>query len=131
LQAGLRDTIQRLRTLGVARVVLIGTVPVWRVAQPRLILGEWRRSGELPARMAEGLLPGLSALDESFAALARNNGADYISALALLCNELGCETTVYVDGTAHPMAPDQGHLSAAGSRLLARRMLGALRAKAP
>jgi SGNH domain (fused to AT3 domains) len=123
---GLRDTLARLRGVGVSRVILVGSLPVWRTALPRLLLTEWRGDGDLPARLAQGLLPGQAALDEDLAALARGSGADYVSALGLLCSAVGCETLVQSGGKTYPMAYDEAHLSRAGSRLLAQRMLGTL-----
>ena len=121
--SGLVQTIERLRSLGVARVVVLGGFPVWRVQQPRLLLSEWQRSGEVPARLADALAPQPLALDSVVADLVRRTGAEFISAYQLLCTGDGCRTTLLQDGRLHPTAHDEAHLTTIASRHLALAML--------
>ncbi|MBC7941908.1 MAG: acyltransferase family protein [Chitinophagaceae bacterium] len=128
--AGLAQTVARLHGLGVARVVVMGTLPVWQKAQPRLLLSLWQRGGEVPSRLADGLSPQPLALDALVAGLARRSGAEFVSVYDLLCNRDGCQTTLLHDGRLHPTAHDEAHLTTTASRHLARAALPQL-AQAP
>jgi hypothetical protein len=121
--SGLPRTVAQLRGLGVERVVVVGTLPVWRAAQPRLLLSAWQLTGEVPSRLAGALLPQPLALDGLVADQALVAGAEFISVYDLLCNRDGCQTTRLRDGQLHAMAHDEAHLTTDGSIELARAML--------
>jgi peptidoglycan/LPS O-acetylase OafA/YrhL len=121
--SGLQQTVAQLRGLGVERVVVVGTLPVWRAAQPRLLLSAWQLTGEVPYRLAGALVPHPLALDSLVADQALFAGAEFISVYDLLCNRNGCKTTRLRDGQLHAMAHDEAHLTTDGSIELARAML--------
>jgi len=121
--AGLAQTIARLRSLGVARVVVVGSLPVWQTDQPRLLLSAWQRSGQLPARLADGLVAQPRALDRLVAEEARRSGAEFVSPYELLCNPDGCLATLQEHGRLYPTAHDAAHLTAPAARHLARAAL--------
>jgi hypothetical protein len=123
---GLQTTIRTLQQMGVPRVVVVGELPVWRTALPRILLAHWRQDGEVPHRLAAGFVPRGVGVDNAVGRIAAASGAEFISPLMLLCNSDGCETTVSRLGVVHPMAHDQAHLGAEGSGRLARLMLPAL-----
>lgn len=124
---GLRETIRLLRDRGVARIVVVGSLPVWREAQPRTLMAAWRDRRDLPARVADGLAPGLPQAERRIESIARASGAEFLSPLRALCNIDGCEATVERDGVLHPIAHDEAHLTVEGSRRLARTLLDSLR----
>lgn len=119
---GLRETIRRLRELGVTRVVVVGSFPVWRTAQPRALLSKWRQTGEVPDRLADGFVPQALVVDDLVEDIARGSGAEFVSPIRLLCNPEGCEATVERGGVLFPMAHDEAHLTGEGSRRLAQAM---------
>lgn len=114
----LLGTVQRLQQAGVQRVVIVGHLPAWRVPLPRLLLRAWSRSGQVPERAIEGLDPGSLRSDRALRTLLRASGAVYVSPFEQLCDGQGCLATRAVDGVAQPMAFDETHLTAEGSRVL-------------
>jgi peptidoglycan/LPS O-acetylase OafA/YrhL len=124
--ASLAQTIARLRALGVERVVVVGTLPVWRTALPRLLLSQWQLSGDVPSRAATDLAPHPLALDSLVADEVRRSGAEFISVYDFMCKSDGCLTTLRRDGQLHPTAHDEAHLTLTASRYVARGMLAQL-----
>jgi len=124
---GLSDTVRRLKAMGVERVVVVGSLPVWQTAQPRLLLSLWRQNGEVPNRLLDGMAPRLRASEARVEGIARQAGAEFISPVRLLCTDQGCETTIERGGTLYPLAHDEAHLTNEGSRRLALAMLDQLR----
>ena len=104
---GLSDTVRELKAMGVERVVVVGSLPVWPTAQPRLLLSRWRQNGEVPTRLLEGVARRLRASEAKVEGIARQAGAEFISPVRLLCTDQGCETTVERGGTLYPLAHDE------------------------
>lgn len=107
-----------------ARVVVLGPLPFWRFSLQQNILNYSVRHGKAPAGfMRFGLLSNAFEYDRAMAAGAQRLGLAYLSAVDLMCNpQEGCLARLgpaagdltYVDGL---------HLSAAGARYLAERLL--------
>ena len=123
---GLRDTIARLKSLGVRHVVVVGPLPQWRVPLPGLLLKHWRADGELPATLTEGLLPAPFALEPPLRALVEGAGATFYSVQNQLCTEFGCKTTVMDSQGWTALSFDESHLTVAGSALVAQLLMQAI-----
>ncbi len=118
----LRPTIDALRARGIARIVIVGPVPVWRGGLPNAVANHyWRTQSVLPERTP--LYFDRGSGDENLRKVAATLGVDYISARNAFCNGDGCISRV---GTSL-VASDAVHLTETGSILLARSILGQLR----
>lgn len=124
--AALARTMAALRLRGVADIIVVGPLPQWRVAPPRILLKLWAQGRPLPERSPAVVDDGALDLDRTLRTAARTAGARYVSPLDALCNAQGCVVSFQSDGRTHAIAFDDSHLTAAGSRLLWERMRPAL-----
>ena len=115
----LSRTIERLRSLGVRDIDLVGPVPQWRNGLPRQAAIAYRENGfaTLPEHLARGLLPEPFTIDHDMAALANGLGVRYLSPTQALCNEQGCLVRS-PDGPHALTAWDDAHLTQSGSERL-------------
>lgn len=111
----LRETIASLRQLGIARIVIVGPVPVWKRSLPFMLINTYRLQHTLPDRISRGVSG--PAVDDRMAQFAKDEHVEYLSAWRQFCNSDGCMTR---DGPAatNVVVLDQLHLSTEGSRLL-------------
>jgi peptidoglycan/LPS O-acetylase OafA/YrhL len=121
----LRRTVEQLERIGVDRVVVMGSLPSWKIYQPRAAFEVWRRQGTMVARSRLFLDPAVFAADNQVRQAVAASGAVFVSPLALLCNSSGC----LLSADPHrptPVAWDNDHLSLAGSSLLVALALKAI-----
>jgi peptidoglycan/LPS O-acetylase OafA/YrhL len=119
----LRATIRQLQTSGVARIVLLGPVPVWKRTVPHALINAYRFSHVLPERIGTGVSgPEEDLRLESFSKMA---GIEYISARKAFCDEQGCLTRAGPTA-ADVLMTDAVHLSDSGSKFLAAAIWNAL-----
>jgi hypothetical protein len=117
----LRPTIDALRAGGIARIVIVGPVPVWRGGLPKVVATHyWRTQSVLPERTP--LYFDRGSGDENLRKVATILGVDYVSARNAFCNEDGCISRV----GASLVASDAVHLTETGSILLAQSIFGQL-----
>lgn len=112
--AMLRATITQLLAAGVARVVVVGQVPIWSEAQPSVIIRLWDEQQLIVDRTAFELDPGSLEADENLRTALEGSGAAYVSPTALFCVAGECMTFADKERTM-PVAFDYGHLTPAGS----------------
>ena len=110
-------TLLALRKVGQFRVVVMGSLPTWKINQPDVILRLWQHDRVLEPRTNQHLDTSTIAADRVVREAAVGTGARFISPLHLLCTPEGCLLSA---DPAHvePVAWDRGHLSREGSRLL-------------
>jgi peptidoglycan/LPS O-acetylase OafA/YrhL len=127
--AALHRTIQALENLGVRQIVVMGSLPTWKIYQPRVAFEIWRHGHVLQDRTAEFLDAEPFAADRIARAAVAGTSAVFISPLELLCREGRCLISTDPHA-ATPLAWDNDHLSLAGSAFVADRafksILGAL-----
>jgi peptidoglycan/LPS O-acetylase OafA/YrhL len=113
----LRTTIERLKTLSVGRIVILGSPPQWgKRGLPQIALNDFRfRHILVPVRIIDQLIG--SEADASLAKFATEVGVEYISAWHAFCNASGCLTRVGSSG-ADLVASDPVHLTKKGSAFL-------------
>ena len=119
--AGIAETVDRIRALGVRRIIGVGQFPRWRRAGPQ-ILARFYRAGRVAA-LADGTVsplrdssyvePVTFGADERANTWFRAAGAVFVSPLTTLCNDAGCLLTV--PGTSEPMTRDENHFTNAGA----------------
>jgi peptidoglycan/LPS O-acetylase OafA/YrhL len=107
----------RLHTLGVERVVIVGPQPKWDPELPALIArNHWLDKSEY---IDDGLHRATIASDAELRKIIKRNGnAEYVSMVDLLCENSACRA--FLPGTRDLMAVDSGHLSPKGSLYIAQ-----------
>jgi peptidoglycan/LPS O-acetylase OafA/YrhL len=109
------------RALGARRVLLVGPSPQWLPSLPLVVT---RHHWGLPFdRVAQGANPEVFTLDRMLAnRFAGSHELQYVSLVTVLCTDDGCLGRVPGSGV-ELVAIDIGHLSPAGSRLVAETAL--------
>jgi hypothetical protein len=111
----LRETISSLKHQGIARVIILGPVPVWKRSLPFMLVNAFRFQHYLPDRIARGV-SGFT-IDQRMAQFAKEEGVEYLSAWRQFCNPDGCMTRDGPSAT-NVVVLDQLHLSTEGSKFL-------------
>ena len=112
------ETIEFLHKIGVRRVVIVGTPPLWPEPPQLLLFKAYQAhpADGIPVRL-QGFDKSTLDFDHRLKAVADRLGAVFVSSYDILCNEAGCLTRL--GNTARDIIQvDQGHLSAAGSWFL-------------
>jgi peptidoglycan/LPS O-acetylase OafA/YrhL len=114
-------TIHALKSLGTPRVVVVGPVISFR-ERVASVLARQSTDEHVPERLPSTRLGRLRGVDSELRALAAGAGAEYVSPLDLVCDRRDC--LVAPGGRAETILVfDQSHLTPAGSRYLADRLL--------
>jgi hypothetical protein len=116
----LQQTVRQLEASGVRRVVVFGSLPVWTVAEPNVVVKVWRDTGEVPERNASYLEPSVAEIDRQVHEAVAGTGAVFVSPLHTLCSTAGCLLSAQRDPIV-PVTWDTNHLTTAGSKLLLER----------
>jgi peptidoglycan/LPS O-acetylase OafA/YrhL len=117
--AALHRTIEALQQAGLRHIIVMGSLPTWKIFQPRVAFEIWRRSGALQDRTAEYLDAEPFAADQFVRDATRGTQASFVSPLELLCRDRACLISTDPN-SATPLAWDNDHLSLAGSAFLVR-----------
>jgi hypothetical protein len=122
----IRKAAESLMDAGVPHVVLVGEVPTWRMALPRLLNLEYlRHGGPMPERMITGLVQESLQIDSDMKALTRGSPVTYYSVRDALCNTRGCVTKLGEHLPEQLIVFDYGHLTGAGASYVVNGGLGA------
>jgi len=110
-----------------SKIYLLGGVPQW---SPSLLVAMTRSGLTLnrDAYIHTPMLPHLRSIDDRLLALALDNGVAFVSSLDRLCANDSCQAVAAVHGRFEPTAFDYGHLTEAGSHLLANKVLAQISA---
>jgi peptidoglycan/LPS O-acetylase OafA/YrhL len=115
----IRITIDRLKSVGVKNIDLIGPVPLWNNPLPRQLYLYSKADSlhRVPGRMSVGLNRVFLATDRELSELAISHQVNYFSPAKILCNDSGCITKLE-DSVNTIVAWDYGHLTIMGSDYL-------------
>lgn len=113
----LHATLSKLRAMG-QRVVVVGPVPRYQTALPRLLFFSRNESHDELARPA--LDADIWEIDERIGAVAREAGATYVSPLRFLCDQEKCVTYA---APRVPLQFDYVHLTREGSEYVVRQIM--------
>ena len=113
----LGETVRRLRAMGVSRVVVVGCLPEWTIAQPRVAVRLWRDSHAEPDRTNMYLDLSVARIDSIVRNIVIGAGAVFVSPLEALCDPRGCRLSTD-DNSRWPLAWDTTHLTPPGSEYL-------------
>ncbi len=111
----LAATTRQLKSIGIARIVIIGPVPRWNGSLLRSVFRCWRPRSALepfPMYSSCGLDARVAEFDTSMRDAVRKLDVEYISAYSQLCADSGCLTHFKgADGIDQLETYDYGHLS--------------------
>jgi hypothetical protein len=111
----LKTTIQALRAMGVAHIVLFGQLPVFHSGQPGIAMKEF--VADKKNRTYRNFDANSGRADERIRAFAKDNHVGFVSPIDLLCNAEGCLISTSRTKLV-PLAWDVAHLTEAGSTRL-------------
>jgi peptidoglycan/LPS O-acetylase OafA/YrhL len=119
--AKLLHTIELVREAGVQRVVVLGSVPFWKMPVRRILASELRRdpSNPLPHDLPRNLLREHD--DTLLMATTLKAGAVYVPVFENLCDRTSCIATTG-PGWKDIVTYDQAHFTDHGSTLIAQRI---------
>ena len=115
----LPNTVERLREVGVRRIVVVGPVPQWTGSLFQQVFNHVRlhKDAAIPTRLGEGANPQVPVLDAQLAAYCQRSAIEYVSAYALLHDDSGY--LVRIGDTPDSFITwDYGHLTVKGSLYL-------------
>jgi peptidoglycan/LPS O-acetylase OafA/YrhL len=111
----MKPTIDAIRSSHVARIIILGPVPVWRGGLPAAVAAYYRiKRRIIPERTFEAVDPAFG--DDNLRRIAGELGVTYISARNILCNGDGCVARIGNSLTTS----DTVHLTGVGAEYLAR-----------
>lgn len=120
--ANIRTTIRALKAASNAKIVFVGGVPQFSPPVPEILLRQ-KIALEGEARVHTDMSK-IDAVDREIEKIAKAEGAVFVSATKAMCDPNGCLIVVADDGRSFPTSFDYGHLTAAGSRRLAKAVVG-------
>ncbi|MBI4987965.1 MAG: acyltransferase [Rhodocyclales bacterium] len=131
IRRGLAETLSRLNADPAwrPRIVLVGSVPAWRKALPRLLASDFL-SGDERSRSKNDLDPDMNRRDALIRRLAGTQ-AEFFSPIAAACDDGGCLRYYVRDGVRIPFAFDYGHLIEESSVLVMTALFRQLRLDRP
>ena len=118
----LANTVRLVQAAGAKRVVLMGQVPTWKIAQPKIMVELFLKTNSIPERTTLHLEPKSFAINETLRPAIVDAGATYILPSEYLCSQAGCLIQI----RSEPAYFDTDHLTPMGSDLLLRHILGRL-----
>jgi peptidoglycan/LPS O-acetylase OafA/YrhL len=113
-------TVEQLRNAKVHSIIVVGPTPRWNDQLAKVMYDSFRTDPlhTVPKRLIMTFKPDIFDLDRKLREVANQLGVDYISPLAILCDQDGCLTSPSDDAL---MQWDSSHLTAEGSRYLVGR----------
>jgi peptidoglycan/LPS O-acetylase OafA/YrhL len=114
-------SITQLHEAGIKNIVVVGPVPVWKPLMLDALIAWQKKTGrpDLPARLSESLQSDALDQERRLANTALLQHTKYVSPRSVFCNQDGCMTSILQRGQIIPITWDYGHLTDAGSQLLA------------
>jgi hypothetical protein len=113
-------TVEQLRNAQVHSIIVVGPTPRWNDQLAKVVYDSFRTDPLhiVPDRLIMTFKPDIFDVDRKLREVANQLGVDYISPLAILCDQDGCLTRPSDDAL---MQWDSSHLTAEGSRYLVSR----------
>jgi len=112
----LSDQLNRLASLNLKDIVVIGPAPLWRPNLPIMMYNAWTTTGAVPLYDLTHVIRSID-VDRQLRQSVEKAGARYISLIELLCNDTGCLT--HVPGSPGLLLSyDGGHLTTSGAKFV-------------
>lgn len=111
----LRNTIIKLKNIGVKNIVIVGPAPIWDDLLPHIMARFDAPFSQLPERLKSHFLKDNYFLDKKMKTFAQRWKVDYVSLFSILCNDDGCLTR---SGEIPEQLTsfDDGHFTESGSK---------------
>ena len=111
--------IRSLLSMGAGRIVVIGQFPAWEGETRQILARTYLMNGlAIPPRTYAGIAKDALDLDSVLRAHNYGPGVTYISLKDLLCDKVGCMTSVGSDLTHDLVTFDGSHLTRAGAQFV-------------
>ena len=120
-------TLDKLRELGIPKLVVVGPAPQWKSDLPNaMVRYAWNNDvNAIPSRTYQGFeTSAQSANQQMLSSFGAIPGVAYFSVLSALCDVTGCITTLTGDASGLTTW-DYGHLSTPAARFVAGKLAGA------
>ena len=114
----LRKSLRGLQSAGVKKIILLGPAPFWLPSLLQNIYNRWIMTKTFPDYLQPSY-GGYKNLDRQLAALAAEEGAQFISVYDALCDERGCLTHA-PSSKSDLLTYDRAHFTAAGAEHVVR-----------
>ena len=113
--------INRLKKMGISKVIFMGPVPHWTADLPKIISRQlWIAT---PQRTLIGVDKSLLAINKQLKVEYISSNLIFIDIISLFCNEKGCLTRIGEDKLNGITTYDYGHLTQISSDYLAKHLL--------
>jgi peptidoglycan/LPS O-acetylase OafA/YrhL len=120
----IRETVDRLKSLGVKRVVAVGQFPIWKVAPPKILARSFRTAAFstvsadaiISERNKSFLHPSTFVRSDEISQALKAAGAIVVTPLSTFCNDDGCLLVVPGSHGEPIVWDDAGHMTEAGSK---------------
>jgi hypothetical protein len=111
----------KLKQLGISKVIFIGPVPRWKSDLPKIISRKlWK---DTPQRSFVGIDQKILAINQQLKSEFASKNLNYLDAIAVFCNDQGCLTRIGDDRLTGIVSSDYGHLLQISSDYLAKNLL--------
>ena len=119
----LRKT-RELKDLGVGKIVLVGQMPRWEAALPKVLLRRFIRWGRpVPERTYEGVMQDSLQMDDILKRQDYPDNVKYVSLKDNLCDDSGCLVKVGPVVSKDLIVFDGGHLTQSGAAFVSEKIL--------
>lgn len=103
------------------KLLVLGSLPIWNDDLPKLIVKDYAHGKDFLGPSLDGLFDKNSSLDGLMSQDLKSQGISFFSSKDAFCSPEGCARTgIAESGDVHAVAYDGGHLSAVGSKILAK-----------
>jgi len=106
------NTISKLRSMGVGKVIVVGQLPTFTQAQPKI--GARNFVPGVTARTFRNFNDSSAVADRRIREMVQGSGAEFVSPIDTLCDSSGCLISASPNELV-PLAWDHGHLTTEGS----------------
>lgn len=119
----LLNYLKKLQIKGVKEIFIVGQIPTWDYSLPDLLIRKYVRRGlPIPSRTFDGVSSESLKMDDLMKSISYPKGIVYLSVRDVLCDELGCLTSIGPDLEKDLVVWDYGHLTQSASEFLSRRL---------
>jgi peptidoglycan/LPS O-acetylase OafA/YrhL len=125
--SNLADTIAELQKLGIPKIILVGSAPVWSGNPARIVFERFKSDPlhRVPQQVGFNQISDQREVDAKIIAVARKTSVEFVSVVDALCDTTGCQAFAGASGDELTFS-DSDHLSPVASILFVRQKLQSL-----
>jgi peptidoglycan/LPS O-acetylase OafA/YrhL len=115
--------LQKLQLLGAKKIFIVGQIPTWVQALPVFLINAYlRKNLTIPSRTFVGVQSSSLMMDDIMRSYKYPQGITYLSVKDILCDKLGCLTSIGPDLKKDLVVWDYGHLTQSASKFLVNKL---------